>query len=140
MYEETHSAYGIGLHSTHRACIHFKSFTSDSTSSNETCVRRLMHSYTTSLANPNMYLVSSKQIILPWAWQHFHCTTRPTLAKSKSISSTALPLANLCSHLHQQTIVFSCTRGETHDTFKPKLLSLKSHYLRYFYHYLHYLG
>ena len=99
MYKQTHSVYGIGLHNIHRACIHFKSITSGSTSLNETCDLRLKHSHTTSLANQNMYLVSSKQIILLWAWQHFHCTTLPTLAENNSISSTTLPLASLCSHL-----------------------------------------
>jgi hypothetical protein len=139
MYEQTHSAYGMGLNSIHRACIHFKSITFDFTSSNKRYDLRLKHSHTTSLASQNMYLVSSKQIILLWASQHFHCTTLLTLTENNSISSTTLSLANLCSHLQQQTIVFSCTRGETHDTLNPKLLSLQSHYLRYFYHYLRYL-
>lgn len=121
MYGQTRSAYGISLHSIHKASIHFKSST---TLSNETCDPRLMHLYITSLANPNMYLVSSKQIVLLWAWQYFHRTTLSTLAESKSISSTTLPRVNLFSHLHQQTIDFSCIRGETHDAPNPKLLSL----------------
>ena len=95
MYKQTHSVYGIGLHNIHRACIHFKSITSGSTSLNETCDLRLKHSHTTSLANQNMYLVSSKQIILLWAWQHFHCTTLPTLAENNSISSTTLANQNM---------------------------------------------
>ena len=92
MYEQTHSAYGIGLHSIHRACIHCKSIISDSTSSNETCDPRLMHSYTTSFANPNVYLVSLKQIILLWAWQDFHCTTLSTLAKVNPYLQQHFPL------------------------------------------------
>jgi hypothetical protein len=121
MYEQTRSAYGISLHSIHKAFSHFRSNT---TVSNETCDPRLMHSYITSLANQNMYLLYSKQIIFLWAWQHFHCTTLSTLAESKSISSTTLPRVNLFSYLHQQTMDFSCTRGETHDAPNPKLLSL----------------
>lgn len=56
IYEQTHSAYDIGLHSIHKAYIHSKFIT---TASNETCDSRLMHSYNNSLENPNMYLLSS---------------------------------------------------------------------------------
>jgi hypothetical protein len=118
LYEQTRSAYGISLHSVHKACSHFKSYI---TASNETCDPRLMHSYITLLAKPDMYLVSSKQIIFLWAWQHFHCRLWP---KVNLYLQQHFSRVSLLSYLHQQTMDFSCTRGETHDAPNPKLLSL----------------
>jgi hypothetical protein len=126
MYEQTQSAYSVGLHSVHKACIHFKSITPASTSSDETCDPLLMQSYTNSLERTNTNLVSSKQNILLWAWQYFHYTLLQNMAESISIYPTTLPHASLCSHLHKQTIVFSCTSVESHYAPNAKLLYLTS--------------